>query len=297
VTLQTAGIDPTPQKVVRGLEDPRAYPSDASASAGVTTLQTHISHIFLTGARVYKLRKAVRLGFLDFGSRQARIADCLREVALNRRLAPDVYLGIAGIQEERDGVRVGRPAEAPGDPRLEHCVVMRRLRDGRDALSLLGRGELSASQVDSIAHAVARFHAEHDLGRPAPFSPAAWVRAIEDQVEGNVEPLAGAFRDGRPDALATAARQFLADHPDRFEARRRDGRAVDGHGDLHLAHVWFERPDSAPPGLRLTLAQAQRLWHLDPPTALALLEELVARRILKRLPDGRYVRIDRDLVA
>lgn len=51
------------------------------------------------------------------------------------------------------------------------------------------------------------------------------------------------------------------------------------------------------PGLRLTLAQAQRLWHLDPPTALTLLEELVARRILKRLPDGRYVRIDRDLVA
>jgi predicted kinase len=123
---------------------------------------------------------------------------------------------------------------------------MRRLPEGRDALSLLGRGELSAEQIDAIARAVARFHDAHTLGRPAPFSPGDWMRTIADQVEGNLDSLARAFHDDRPAALAEAARRFLAAHRDRFEARRLDGRAVDGHGDLHLAHIWFERPDSAP---------------------------------------------------
>ena len=72
-----------------------------------TWIQTHISHVFLAGDRVYKLRKAVSLSFLDFGTRALRNADCLREVALNRRLAPDVYLGVAPLTPAGEGLEVG----------------------------------------------------------------------------------------------------------------------------------------------------------------------------------------------
>ena len=112
------------------------------------TIQTHISHIYLTRDRVYKLRKAVVLPFLSFGLRSERNGDCLREVALNRRLAPDVYLGVAPILPRAGGWAVGEVADAlahaPGDAAeqpgvvpgeaYEHCVVMRRLPEGRDAL-------------------------------------------------------------------------------------------------------------------------------------------------------------------
>lgn len=83
-------VEELPDEIVRALQKPDAYPEDPSAGQGIEHRQTHISHVFLTKARVYKLRKAVRPGFLDFGRRDARNEDCLREVALNRRLASDV---------------------------------------------------------------------------------------------------------------------------------------------------------------------------------------------------------------
>ena len=80
------------------LSKPAAYPTDASAKHGIEWVQTHISHVFLSQSRVYKLRKPVDLGFVQFATRDERTADCEREVALNRRLAADVYLGDVSSQ-------------------------------------------------------------------------------------------------------------------------------------------------------------------------------------------------------
>ncbi len=228
------------------LGDASAYPLDATASGGVSAQQTHISHVFLTASRVYKLRKAVDLGFLNFSTRPLRNEDCLREVALNRRLAPDVYLGIAPVRVNPAGAEVGAVADGLSDPDLEHCVVMRRLPEGRDALSLVGNEAFSDHHVDKIAQSLARFHRAQSLGSPAPFSPGKWLIAISRPVEDNFTPLDGMFDDGRLTDLAASARLFLGTHADRFEVRRRTGRAVDGHGDVHLGHIWFERDDSEP---------------------------------------------------
>ena len=89
----TEAIEPLPPELPAALTRASAYPEDSGAQRGVGTLQTHISHLFLTTARVYKLRKAVRPGFLDFGTRKARNTDALREIELNRRLAPDAIWG------------------------------------------------------------------------------------------------------------------------------------------------------------------------------------------------------------
>jgi hypothetical protein len=238
---------------LRALAGPAAYPGDASAAAGVAHVQTHLSQVFLTGGRVYKFRKAVDLSFVCFATRAERNADCLREVALNRRLAPDVYLGVAPILAAP--VRVGpiaeRLAEAPaGGGAREHCVVMRRLPAGRDALSLLERGALTDAQLERAACLIARFHEQHALGAPAPFTRDAWRRRCVGPVEDNLSLLAKApgelIEGGALATLATRTRAFAEAHAESFERRRLAGRAVDGHGDLHLQHLWYERDDADP---------------------------------------------------
>ncbi|MEE9278616.1 MAG: AAA family ATPase [Myxococcota bacterium] len=240
-----AELEPLSPELPAALREASAYPEDESAEAGIRELQTHISHVFLSARRVYKLRKAVRPGFLDFGTREARNGDAAREVALNRRLAPDVYLGLAPVWIEPSGVRLGPVSETlatacGGREAPEHCVVMRRLPDGRDALSLLEAGQLASRQIDAIARSVADFHERVRLGTPAPFSAQEWRERICQRVDAAIPPIAGG------DKLRTAAREFVAQHAARFEARRLAGRAVDAHGDLHLAHVWFESDDAEP---------------------------------------------------
>jgi aminoglycoside phosphotransferase family enzyme/predicted kinase len=248
-------VEPLPPGLLAGLRRAVAYPDDPDAGSGVQEIQTHISHVFLTRTRVYKLRKAVDLGFVAFGQRAERNADCEREVRLNRRFAPDVYLGIAPVQSQGGRVWLGPPAEqlAPADAsgeRPEHCVVMRRLPEGRDALSLLERGGLRGRHVDAMAESIARFHQANRLGTPAPFETREWLARQADPVEANfavLEKAGGESVSAKTLArVIDAARATLRDRRACFERRRCAGLAVDGHGDLHLQHVWFERDDSPP---------------------------------------------------
>ncbi len=249
-------MQPLPPRLVPGLRHARAYRGDPSA-VRVTHVQTHLSHVFLTGERVYKLRKAVDLGFVSFATRAERNADCVREVRLGRRLAPDVYLGVAPVRLARGGTRVGRLLETPRPGELaagcEHVVVMRRLPDGRDALSLLAAGRLRAEQLDAVARLVAAFHRRHRLAARVHGTRSQWLARSARPVRDNFVLLRGATL-GRdpivpPRLLARASAQaerFLDLHADRFETRRTERRGVDGHGDLHLQHVFFEHDDAAP---------------------------------------------------
>ncbi len=245
-------MEPLEPGLVAFLATPEAYPDDPSAARGVRHIQTHLSHVFLTAERVTKLHKAVRFGFVDFSSRAERNADSVRELHLNRRLADGVYLGIAPIGRVGGALRLGAPSDrlapaAPGTIEAEHCVVMRRLPDGRDALSLLERGVLGESHVDAIASRIAEFHARNGLGAPAPIAPEAWLARVAGPVRESFGEVARSDPFGaRARAAGTRAEALLARHSQRFERRRASGRVVDGHGDLHLAHVWFERDDAAP---------------------------------------------------
>jgi uncharacterized protein len=254
--VSEAGAAPEPldDALAEDLARPEAHPGDPRAGEGVEVVQTHLSLVFLTASRVAKVRKAVRLSFVDFGTRALRNADCLREVRLNRRLAPDVYLGVAPILRGVRGFEVGPVAEdlAPGrgGPPPEHAVVMRRLRSGCDALSLLQAGALGAPHVDAVAGVLAEFHRRVGLGQPAPFDPRAWREVLARPMAANFaslreSPPEGITRDQveRVESLFAAR---LGEAGERLEARRREGRAVDGHGDVHLQHVWFEAGPEAP---------------------------------------------------
>jgi hypothetical protein len=245
-------VEPLDPDLVAHLSAKEAYPDDPGAALGVEHIQTHLSHVFLTPERVYKLHKAVRFGFVDFATRALRNEDSLREVRLNRRLAADVYLGVSPVVREGGAIHLGSPREdlAPAgrDGRVaEHCVVMRRLPEGGDALALLERGELRERHIDAIAERIASFHEANGLGAPAPFSSEVWLARVAGPVhESFSEVSRSASFAARGDAARARADELLRRQALRFESRRVAGRVVDGHGDLHLAHVWFEREDAPP---------------------------------------------------
>jgi len=253
---------------------PGAYPADPTAGRGAAWIQTHLSHLFLTEGRVYKLRKPVDLGFVDFTTREERNADCVREIALNRRLAPDVYLGVAPLLTDGRKCWAGPISESAnrGARAPEHFVVMRRLRNGRDALSLLQKGNLSELQIDRIARCIANFHERNHLGKPAPFAAAEWYARCVDPVEDCFRALLAASEDGdlrrQLAEGADAMRAFAARYVQRFEGRRLAGRAVDGHGDLHLQHIWFES-DLADPVVIDCLEFSEELRQIDTASEVA----------------------------
>lgn len=111
--------------------------------------ETHIGAVFLVGDRAYKLKKPVNLGFLDFTTLESRLAACHREVELNRRLAPDVYLGIADLSGVDGQV-------------CDHLVVMRRMPDERRLATLVQQGIPVQEDVVRIARLVAGLHTRAD---------------------------------------------------------------------------------------------------------------------------------------
>ncbi|MCP4039456.1 MAG: AAA family ATPase, partial [bacterium] len=244
-----APLEALPPGMVEELE------TGTEGSSPPEVIQTHISHILLTADRVYKIRKAVRFPFLSFATRIERNEDCLREIRLNRRLAPDVYLGVAPLLRRDGHWIVGDVAEGlcdTTDPAAtpEHCVVMRRLRTGADAQSLVEKGLLTSEHVQAVADRVAKFHAANSLGCPAPYAPEAWRNRIEAPVRDTLETIVARTPDDELGRMASQliqrSRYCLDQLREALEERRATGRAVDGHGDLQLAHVWFDGPGFEP---------------------------------------------------
>jgi len=275
-------LEPLPDDLPAELAHPRALPEEP-APERVEHVQTHLSHVFLSRERVYKLHKAVDLGFVSFATRAERNADCLRELRLNRRLAPDVYRGVAPVERDPDTGRhrVAEPDAEPEalDPGREHCVVMRRLAEADNALERLGRGALPREDLGRVAGRIAAFHGETRLGAPAPFTPEAWQERQARPARANFEAMEGGGRGldpGRVRAGRDATEAAIARLAPDFERRRVAGRAVDGHGDLHLQHIFLEQ--AGPPLAIDCIAFDEALRRIDAASDVAFLAMDLAYR-------------------
>jgi aminoglycoside phosphotransferase family enzyme/predicted kinase len=193
--------------------------------------ETHISWVVLEGDRAYKIKKPVRLPFLDYGSLERRHELCREEVRLNRRLAPDVYLGVCALVPDAGGVRPA-PEDAPGA--VEYAVAMRRYDERRT----LARGAAGEAELRAVGARLAAFHAAADRPRDAERS----VDALERMLAENLATLRelGADRATVDDA-AGLVDAVLAGRRDELLARARAGHVRDGHGDLRAEHVVLER--------------------------------------------------------
>jgi aminoglycoside phosphotransferase family enzyme/predicted kinase len=220
------------EAVVRALADPATY---SDASEVVEHVQTHISHVFLTRRWVYKLKKPVTFPFLEFGGVEQRRYFCEEEVRLNRRLAPDVYLGILPVTVEHDGrIRLG------GEGRVvDHVVWMRRLPAERLLPALLGAGTEGDAMMDALAARLVAFHAaaSSDPDVAAYASPerlaAAWTENLADAARFAGRLLAAEDLE----ILADFGPRFVRTHETLLRARQQSGRIREGHGDLHAEHV------------------------------------------------------------
>lgn len=182
--------------------------------------QTHVSLLVFAGDRAYKLKKAIRTPFLDFSTPELRLKACEREVELNRRFAPDVYLGVAQV--------LGPEGEV-----CDSLVVMRRMPPDR-RLSTLAREGRCEECLEQLAEAVAGFH------RVSPAGPEIDAECTRDAVaarwDANIaqlEDFAANLEDPNlPEQIAGLVRTYLAGRGPLFEARIAGGRIRDGHGDL-----------------------------------------------------------------
>lgn len=205
---------------------------------GVELIETHISWVFLQGDDVWKVKKPVDLGFLDFSSSEKRYDACKAEVHLNRRLAPHVYQGCVPIVRDADGrYRIDEPGEA-----VDWAVHMVRLPEDRRADVLLAGGRLGPVHVDRIAERIAAFHeqarADDETARYGTAQAIAVnVRENFRQTRDSIHELVTAEQAAEIEAWQ---RRFLAEHGDLFAARVEAGRVRDGHGDLRLDHVYLD---------------------------------------------------------
>jgi uncharacterized protein len=210
--------------VQRGLIAPPAVAlamTGASSPGTAELRETHISLVLLHGDRVYKLKKPVRLDFVDLTTRAARERICHREVELNRRIAPDVYLGVADV--------VG-----PDGAVCDHLVVMRRMPDDRRLSTLARSGAAVSDEVREIARAVASFHSRAE--RTPEIERAGRVDAVRAKWEATfetVQPYVGTVVDAdAEERVQELARRYLDGRAALFDHRIAEGKVVDGHGDL-----------------------------------------------------------------
>jgi uncharacterized protein len=217
---------------VRFLGDPSTY---GEAGAKVEVVETHMSFVFLVGDRVYKFKKPVALPFLNFTTLASREENCRTEVTLNRRLAPDVYLGVTPLTlSPAGGLRLGGEGEA-----VEWLVVMRRLPEELMLDSLLASGPLDDEKIERLASRLARFFRDAtrgDISGDAYFSKLCGEQAENHRIltrrrfavdHGRVPVVLD-----RLDAALRGARTLL-------EARAEKRRLIDGHGDLRPEHICF----------------------------------------------------------
>jgi aminoglycoside phosphotransferase family enzyme len=230
-------------RLIRALGDPAAYEPRAE---GVVVRQTHISVVSLAGPFAYKVKKPVRLGFVDYGTLERRRHFCHEEARLNRRLAPEVYLGVVPIVREGEGGRLR--VEGTGEV-VEWAVKMRRLPDEARLKETLARGDVDRGVIEELGRRIAAFHAtarrDERIAEHTRFEKVArlfWRNL--DEARGQIGRTIGMAEFDR---LVSLSAEWLARLGPLIESRADRGSPCDGHGDLRLDHVYLF-PDRPCPG-------------------------------------------------
>ena len=220
-----------PGRLLAFLADMRSY---GGKCAPVRVLQTHASFVAIAGRFVFKVKERVNFGFLDFSTLEKRRHFCEREVLLNRRLSPGVYLGVVPISLNQAGLVFGIRGEI-----VEYAVKMRHLPERYFLPRLLREGKVAARDVDAIVATLVPFYGAHD---PTP-EIAGWGRIGKLRISTSenfrqLKRFAGETIS-RPalDAIRLYTGGFFHCHAALFAARVREGRIRDCHGDLHLDHI------------------------------------------------------------
>ena len=167
--------------VIEAMLKPEFYPHPAT---GIELRQTHTSYVLLAGEFAYKVRKAIRFAFIDCSTAARRFALCQRELELNRRLSPDVYLAIVPIVRSGGRITLDQGADNSADA-MEFAVKMRRLPEDRRLDVMIKRDVASADDIREIASRIRSFHASMPNTHSWAYGAAAniWRMTIGNLIE------------------------------------------------------------------------------------------------------------------
>lgn len=239
------------------LRRPQSYPH---APASVDVIETHFAWVFLAGSHVYKLKKPMVHGRMDYRTLALREAGCRAELRLNRRLAPEVYEAVVPLCSGPRGLVLGEGA------RVEDWLVrMKRLPESRMLDRALLAGEVRSADLQALAATLARFFRSAE---PAAVPPRRYLAQLDERLSGTLAGLEHhatriPVRTAR--AVVEALRSPL--HPGATALLQRAGSVVEGHGDLRAEHVCLGPPVSVIDCLEFDV----ELRRLDPAEEIAFL--------------------------
>jgi aminoglycoside phosphotransferase family enzyme/predicted kinase len=219
------------ERLIAFLKSPASYPHGPTE---VRVIQTHISWVFLASPFVFKVKKPVNLGFLDFSTLEKRRYFCQREIELNRRLCPEIYLDAVPIYRTDSGFSL----KAPGDI-VEYTVKMKELPHGWFLNELLKKKLVGEKEINRVISTLHRFYqAEKPTPEIEQWGTPEKLKISTDENFTQVEPFIGkTISPVAFEAIRHYTNQFYKLNENLFRERIQQHRILDCHGDLHLDHI------------------------------------------------------------
>jgi uncharacterized protein len=220
-------------EVVQALLNPKIYPDKTPK---VELMQTQMSFVFLTGKYVYKIKKPVNLGYLDYSTLEKRHFFCRQEVELNRRLSPEAYLGVIPVISHKNGFALGGKGQT-----VEYAVKMLHLPQDCMLNVLLEHNRATPEMLDKVALKMVDFHARAATNPEIQkFGKTEAVKNKNDENFSQTEKYLGVtLSPAQYQQIKDYTNGFLARKGVVFDQRADAGRVRDCHGDLHSQHICF----------------------------------------------------------
>ncbi len=223
--------------IINDLQNPALLPDKTKK---VSVVQTHISIVFVADEFVYKVKKPVNFGFLDFTTLEKRKYYCNQEIRLNRRLSEGIYLDVLPVRSDGERYTLGGGS---GEV-VEYAVKMKRIPDEKLMKSVFDSGDLTEDHLKMIAQALSSFHMDalrtHEIDRYG--KPDAFRVNTDENFEQVEKYIGVSVQENEFDALKRWTDDFYRSNRDLFFKRIEQGRVRDCHGDLHMEHICFTEP-------------------------------------------------------
>ena len=218
--------------VVEALLSPEAYPEDPGK---IELIQTHISFVFLTKNFVYKVKKPVNFGFLDFSTLEKRRFFCEKELELNSRLCPDIYLEVVPINKSNI-IKINGIGET-----VEYALKMKRLPQEKIMTVLLKENKVDNKTIDAIAKKIAQFHSKAQTSTE--INEYGSLKIIKINWDENFSQTQKYVNQTIPVAeyqfIQNRVNNFMEKNRSLFENRIKNGKIRDCHGDLHSGNIFI----------------------------------------------------------
>ena len=222
--------------MIDDLMHPSAYPKTPEK---VTLAQTHISTVFIGDEFVYKIKKPVNFGFLDFSTLEKRNYYCNKEVELNSRFSQDVYLGVYPVTFDGTKHAINGKGKV-----VDYAVKMRRLSDEDLLKTRFKKGTVTSEDIERIGKAIADFHKISE--RSKEIDKFGNLESVKFNTDENFQQTAEFIGDSiskeQYKSLKNWTDEFYKEHQELFAQRVKDGKIRDCHGDLHMEHICLTDP-------------------------------------------------------